>query len=251
MQLACEPDFDVLAESDDWIAVSKAAPLIVHPTDKKGQATLLCGLQQLLAYEIVNGVKLSIINRLDRETSGVVLVAKHKSAARAFNRAMERREVAKGYLAIMDGQPEWEEVVVDQPIGNQRDEMESAIWLKQRVMPSGRESVTKFNVLQRYEGFCLVRVSPKTGRMHQIRVHAQWLGHPLVGDKIYGPNERFYLEHIESGWSASMASKLMLPRQALHAESLKMQYGEVMLKWHAPLADDLVQFLSRYPRLSR
>ena len=211
-----EEDFEVLAESDDYIAVSKPAPLIVHPTDNKGQATLLCGLQQLLCYELENGAALSIINRLDRETSGVVLVAKNKSTARAFSRAMERREVEKSYMAVLCGNPEWSEVTVDEPIGNQRDYMTSRIWLKQMVHEDGKRSVTTFSKIKDYKGYSLVKVTPLTGRMHQIRVHASHLGFPLLGDKIYGPDENCYLEHIERGWTERLQEVLLFRRHALH-----------------------------------
>ena len=123
-------DFQVIDESDDYIVVSKPAPLIVHPTDLSGQQTLLGGLKELLCYDLANGARLSIITRLDRETSGLVLVAKNKTAARAFSRAMERKEVHKCYQAILCGNPKWDEVSVDQPIGNLRDITESKIWLK-------------------------------------------------------------------------------------------------------------------------
>ena len=242
----CVTNFLVIEETEDYIAVVKPAPLIVHPTDKKGQPTLLCGLQQLLAYEIVNGIKLSIINRLDRETSGVVLVAKNKSTARSFNRSMERRTVRKTYLAIVLGNPEWDKIEVTAPIGNLRDVAKSKIWLKQSVSDIGKPSSTVFSKKKDYDGFCLVEVKPRTGRMHQIRVHASYLGFPIVGDKIYGPDEDFYLQHIDHGWSKQMDESLLLKRQALHASELEIEHEDSIIRLAAPLADDLVSFLHRH-----
>jgi len=244
-------DFQVLAESDDWIAVAKPAPLIVHPTDKKGQPTLLCGLEQLLAYDLANGAKLSIINRLDRETSGVVMVAKNKSTARAMSRCMERRKVEKVYLAIVFGHPEWDDIVVNDPILSQREVKESAIWLKQLAHEAGKPCSTRFEVLGRYQDeggrkVSLLRVYPKTGRMHQIRVHAQILGFELIGDKIYGPDENWYLRHIDEGWSSDMELALWMNRQALHAESLNFELDEGSIRVTAPLAADMQQFLDRF-----
>jgi 23S rRNA pseudouridine1911/1915/1917 synthase len=95
-------------------------------------------------------------------------------------------------------------------------------------------------------GFTLVRVITETGRKHQIRVHAQWLGHPLVGDKIYGPDDRLYLDFIDWGWTPALAEKLLLPRQALHCAEIDLRAVGVHTTFHAPLANDLREFcLSR------
>lgn len=238
-------DFELIDDTENYIVVSKPAPLVVHPTDKSGQPSLLCGVQQFLCYEIALGSTLSIITRLDRETSGLVLIAKNKTTARAFSRAMERREVKKSYLAIIEGSPDWDKKIVDAPIGNFRDVAESKIWLKQSVHEKGRESITHFEVVTRFHKYSLVRVVPKTGRMHQIRVHAAFLGHPLIGDKIYGPNQEHYLNHMEYGWTDEMAHELKLPRHALHAESLEVYLDKELLSWEAKLADDLKHFLYR------
>lgn len=240
----CITDFEVIDESEDWIVVNKPAPLIVHPTDNKGQATLLCGVEQLLSYELTNGAKLSIINRLDRETSGIVIIAKNKTWARYFNRAIERRLFKKSYLAIIEGTPDWSSIQVNAPITNQRDVKESKIWLKQMVHESGKESITDYEVINSNDTYSLVKVTPKTGRMHQIRVHAAHLGHPLVGDKIYGKNEDFYLQHIEHGWTKEMEKLLPLRRQALHAFSMELDYDGHLFQWEAPMPEDMKRLIS-------
>lgn len=242
------PEFKVVAEGDGWIVVDKAAPLIVHPANDRGlEATLLGGVQQLLAYEITCGASLSIINRLDRETSGIVLLATRKSVAREMSRAMERRLVKKRYQAIVEGWPEWNEICVDAPIVRKGEIEDSQIYVEQMVHHSGRPCTTQFHVAHRYlkEGkkFSLLNVSPLTGRMHQIRVHAAYLGHPIIGDKIYG-DRRNYLEFIETGLSEEMLRRLMLRRHALHAMGLSMMLNDREHAWDIELAEDLTAFLA-------
>lgn len=144
--ISCFPHFDVAAESEDWIVVSKGAPLIVHPSNGKREPNLLEGVEELLRYELVNGAALSLVNRLDRETSGLTLIAKNRSAARQLGRAMQRRLMHKEYLAIVRGWPEWKETVCTAPILRQGEVGESRIWVKQTVHPAGKECITAFRV---------------------------------------------------------------------------------------------------------
>lgn len=245
------PHFTVVAETAAYIVVNKPAPLLIHPSVPGNPPTLLCGLQALLAYEIANGAALSIINRLDRETSGLVLVAKNLSTARNFHKAMERRQSRKEYLAIAWGWPEVDEFNVDAPLIRAGEVEESSIWLRQVIHPTGAASSTQFTVLQRFtkqttngSKFCLLRAKPLTGRMHQIRVHAQHAGFPLVGDKIYGPTPEHYLEHIETGWTPKLEQSLLLPRHALHSASLSIPYDDGVVQWEAPLQADLATFMA-------
>ena len=142
--IACFPHFEVAAESGDWIVVDKGAPLIVHPSNGKKEPNLLEGVEALLSYEIANGAALSLVNRLDRETSGLTLIAKNKAAARELGRAMQRRRMHKEYLAIVQGRPEWTETTCAAPILRQGDVAESPIWVKQAVHPAGKACATVF-----------------------------------------------------------------------------------------------------------
>ena len=237
------PDFTVLDETEDYLVVDKPPHLMVHPSVPGNPPTLLDGLEALCAYERACGGHLSLINRLDRETSGIVLVAKHKAAARMLGKAMERREFRKSYLAIVHGWPERDEFLVDGPLLRKGDVVESPVWVKQIVHPDGKESLTRFEVVRRFEKeagmrFTLIRCHPLTGRMHQIRVHAAHAGHPIVGDKLYGPDERCYLDFIETGWTPGLAARLLLDRQALHAAMLGWEDRE----WHCPIPADLAAF---------
>jgi 23S rRNA pseudouridine1911/1915/1917 synthase len=240
-----DPHFAVLDETEDFIVVNKPAHLLVHPSKPGNPPTLLDGLEGLLAFDIANGARLSIINRLDRDTSGIVLIAKNPKAARLFCIAMERRAFKKGYQAIVYGWPETDEFEVDAPLRRKGEITPSPIWLKQIIHPEGAASLTKFKVLLRLERdgqrFALVEAKPVTGRMHQIRVHLQHTGHSIVGDKIYGPSEDWYLRFIDDGWSGEMEHALLMKRHALHAFTLSLPGHD--LHWEAPLPDDMCGFL--------
>lgn len=242
-------DIRIVDRCEDWLVVEKPAPLIVHPTSAKQEPTLLGEVNAVLRAEGEPAGTLSILNRLDRETSGLVLMARTPEAARVFGKAMERREVGKEYLAIVSGWPEWREIEVDAPLIRKGEVEESAIWLKQMVHPDGRPSSSRAVVVRRFENphgrFALVQVQPTTGRTHQIRVHLAHLGHPLVGDKIYGPDESCYLEFIETGWSESLAERLILRRHALHASRLEVPWDGGSLAWESALPADLAGFVPK------
>jgi len=206
------------------------------------------------------------VNRLDRETSGLVLVAKKADVARRFGLLMQRRRLKKEYLAIVCGWPEWESRLVDAALDRQGKHQRSAIWLKQTIHPSGAPAQTELHVERRFvrspgrarpglagrgecapfedscaaEKFSLVRAIPYTGRTHQIRVHLASLGHPIVGDKIYGSDEQLYLRFIETGWTSELERHLLLARHALHSAKLAIE-GEH--EWNSPLPSDLTEFI--------
>ncbi len=246
------PDFRVIDETADYLVVDKPAPLQVHPAKPGGPPTLLDGLHDLLAYEIINGARLSIINRLDRETSGLVLIAKHRDAARVFGKAMMRRQIDKTYLALVHGWPERDHFTIEAPLRRLGEVEPTPVYLLQGVHPGGAPSRTDCRVLRRWERplshasrFALVEAHPHTGRMHQIRVHLAHIGHPIVGDKLYGPHgPTCYLKFIDTGWTPALAAKLLFPRHALHSSRLAMETETLgTLAWEsAPPAEFIDPF---------
>lgn len=247
MSLQVVVNFKVIDESDDWIVVDKPAPLIVHPANRKPEPTLLGGIEQLLAYEMENGACPAIVNRLDRDTSGVVLVAKHTAAARELGMIFERREVSKEYLAVVIGWPDVDEWECAEPIIRAGEIGASAIWVRQVVHAAGRDCCTRFRVERRFEReegrFSLLRCFPETGRMHQIRVHLAHGGHPVLGDKLYSGDGSEYIEWMASGWTPELKKALLLPRHALHAAKLGLPLGGRRFEWKAELACDLADFI--------
>lgn len=230
------------------MVVEKPAQMAAHPSKPSDELTLWHYLKDLLAFELVNGGGLSLINRLDRETSGLTLVAKSRGAARDLCRQMEAHRIQKSYHAIVFGWPESDVWEINAPILRQGTKRPSPIWLKQCIHPEGSEAFTAFKTLLRLrhqdhpdQHFALVQAMPRTGRMHQIRVHLAASGLPLVGDKIYGVDETCYLEFIETSWTPSLQSRLLLDRHALHASGLRLE--ESGLAWDIPLPEDMANFL--------
>lgn len=272
-------DFRVVDEADDYLVVDKPPFLLTHPTKPTNQPTLLNELRKLLAFELVNSGQVSIINRLDRETSGLVLIAKNSAAARKFGLLMQERRITKEYLAIAWNWPDWDTKVVDAPLDRLGKHELSAVWLKQAIYEKGALATTELRVERRFERsrlippdlyqtalpsphsapsrkesreatdegeisgkFSLIRAIPLTGRTHQIRVHLSSLGLPVVGDKIYGPDEQLYLEFIKTGWTPKLERQLLLPRHALHSARLAVpDVGD----WKSELPQDLTNFCSR------
>ena len=236
-----EPDIrvPVLYRDDDLLVIDKPAGLLVHPSNnvKKGAVTYV------LSREVPG--PLHLVHRLDRETSGVMVIARSASAARVLSTQIGRGATGmqKSYLAIVFGQPKIREGSIDLPIGKAK---RSAVYVKRGVNEEqGRASRTLFRLERHGGGFSLVRAWLHTGRRHQIRVHLAAIGHPVVGDKLYGPAESHYLRFIQGGFDERMRRELLTERQMLHASELRFRHprGEEMT-FEAPVPADMRAFQS-------
>jgi 23S rRNA pseudouridine1911/1915/1917 synthase len=225
----------IVYEDDRLLVVNKPGDVVCHPSKAGPWSSLVGALRQYSGLPTVH-----LVFRLDRETSGVVVLAKDSSMASRLQGAMASRSVGKTYRAVLTGELA-APVTVDQPLG---DDVSSPVFIKSGVVPEGlgQTAVTHFVPLQCAGGFTLARIVTDTGRKHQIRAHAQWLGHSIVGDKIYGPDARNYLEFIDHGWTPALAEKLLLPRQALHCAAIDLRPAGIEHVFTAPLAEDMKAF---------
>jgi len=230
--------FEVLYEDDRLYIVDKPAGMPVHPTTCYSSRTLVT-----LARRLLPGCDPRLCHRLDRETSGIVVMAKDVRTQRRVMLEFEKRRVVKTYLALVWGRPDPPSGAIDVPIRLSRV---SRIRMKMETVAetdhgTGLASRTLYETVSTSRRFSLVSCTPETGRQHQIRVHLSHAGHPVVGDKIYGVAEDVFLDFVDSGLSNSMLDRLLLPRHALHASRISLRHpstGE-RITVDSPLADDI------------
>jgi 23S rRNA pseudouridine1911/1915/1917 synthase len=253
--------FAILHEDADLLVVNKPAGLVCHPTKGDEFSSLISRARLYLEPSTFNlQPSTHLINRLDRETSGVVLIAKNSQTAGALGKIFESRAVQKEYLAIVRGHVREDHGLIDAPLG--KDER-SRVAIKDCVRPDGAPAQTEFRVERRFNRSCprqlkseddgrergggtpgeiglpagvsvvpssilhpsssfsFLRLIPGTGRKHQIRIHLAHLGHPIVGDKIYGGDEDIYLALVENRLTDEQRARLILPHHALHARAVR------------------------------
>jgi 23S rRNA pseudouridine1911/1915/1917 synthase len=243
----CPLHFDVLVDDGAVLALDKPSGLPMHPTATYHKHTLSQLLRQRYAGE--NAFVPAIAHRLDRETSGVVLCGRTAVAERALKMAFEAHRVRKTYLAIVRGELERDVMSIDLPMAPVREGLHV---LMQIQHDGGLPAHTELRVLARGGGHSLLELKPRTGRQHQLRVHLSAIGHPIVGDKLYGPErEAPFLQYIETGMTPELHAQLGHERQALHAHSVCFAHpttGEETTI-SAPLPPDLDQLWDRLAAL--
>jgi 23S rRNA pseudouridine1911/1915/1917 synthase len=230
--------FGVLHEDDAVLLVDKPAGLPMHPTATYHKHTLSYLLRT--QYEAASLFVPRIAHRLDRETSGIVVCAKHLEAERRLKKAFERHEIDKSYLAIVRGNlPE-----LSGDIALPLAPVTEGLHVLMEIKPGGLEAFTHYEVLARTDSHALVALFPRSGRQHQLRVHLAALGCPIVGDKLYGPErEAPFLEYIDTGMTPELLQRLGHDRQALHAHTLTFTHPDTSERFRAvaKLPSDLVE----------
>lgn len=220
---------DILYEDEDVIVVNKPAGMVVHPATSVRCGTLVnalihhCGR---LSEVGISADRPGIVHRLDKDTSGVLVVAKTNEAYWSLVNQLAARTINRVYLALVHGIVKEEEGEIDLPIGRHiRDRKKMGVATRR-----GKEAITRFKVSQRFSDFTLLEIKLGTGRTHQIRVHLSYLHHPVVGDATYGPKK----------------SEIGLKRQALHAGSLGFVHPKTKdyLEFSAPLPEDMADFIA-------
>ena len=206
--------FEILYEDDRVMVIDKPAGLPMHTTAKFWRNTLVALLRERYPDE-----QMEIAHRIDRETSGVLLIARDREAASFLTRAFARRDVDKTYLALVKGHPP-DRGRIEQPL-MLLDTPSHVMMGPAGDAPGGLPAATAFEVIRRLPAHALCLAHPETGRQHQIRVHFSALGHPIVGDKLYGAGEALFMRSCDEGVTpALLAAFDGLPRHALHAHRL-------------------------------
>ncbi len=259
---------DVVYEDDDLMAISKQAGLIVHPARGNWTGTLVNALSHYFqrTWRDIGDLPTSgdvfrpgIVHRLDRDTTGIMLVAKSELALWRLGWQFEHRKVRKTYAAIVHGLVELDEDVIDMPIGRHAKirEKYSVHRLTGKPYPgTTKEAVTRYKVLQRIAdvgkinaAFTLVELHPKTGRTHQLRVHMSHMGHPIVADSMYGGGP-LYRSMLEG--HGDTAEGPLMTRQALHAQSISFHHPrtEQDMTLSADWAEDFTETLNELQRMA-
>ena len=176
---------DIVYEDDDVIVVNKPQGMVVHPAPGHPNHTLVNALLYHSPLSTINGTfRPGIVHRIDKDTSGLLMVAKNDLAHQSLAEQLRNKTNKREYLALVYGQIKEDEGTINAPLGRNPQDRK-----KQAVVKSGRHAVTHFKVMKRYDNFTLVKCILETGRTHQIRVHMKYIGHPLVGDPLYGPRK--------------------------------------------------------------
>lgn len=230
----------VVLSDDRLLVLDKPGWLVVHPSKNGPRSSLAGAVREGLGLETIR-----FIYRLDRETSGVVILAKDEATGSRLQKAMGKRQIGKAYVTILEGELA-APVKVEQWLG---PDLSAGVTVKQQVVPAGtpdgQAATTVFHPLVVRAGCTLAGVELLTGRKHQIRAHAEWLGQRVIGDKLYGADPRLYLEFAEHGWTPRHSALLRFTRQALHCAAIDLRPAHLDYLLRAPWPKDLARFAAR------
>ena len=227
---------DIVFEDKDIIILNKPAGLVVHPGSGNPNGTLV---NALLHHDESLGFlpRAGIVHRLDKDTSGLMVVSKSESSYLHLVQQLKERSVKRTYLALVVGTPVASKTI-NEPISRH-----PKIRTKQAVSQNGKEAITSFNVQENYQGYSLLKVNLQTGRTHQIRVHLSYIGHPIVGDPLYGNRNKF-----ASGTSEELKKIISsFKRQALHAQALELVHPSSgqLLSYSAEIPNDMETIINQ------
>ncbi len=228
--------FEILYEDASVLVIDKPAGLPMHTTAKFWRNTLTALLRERYPNE-----SMEVAHRIDRETSGVLVIARGHEVASFLTRAFARRAVEKTYLALVKGQPP-DEGRIDRPLKL----LDSPSHIMMGTAADGLTAVTRYRVVRRFADHALCEAHPESGRQHQIRVHFQSIGHPIVGDKLYGASEALFMRACDEGVTPELLALFDdLPRHALHAHRLTFPHPKTKqpLTVESPLPADLVDYI--------
>lgn len=249
-------DLSVLYEDDDLLVVDKPAGLLAIPDrwDPSKPTIVKLARAHVQASRMDPGpatpetARIWVVHRLDRETSGILILAKSARAHAGLSRQFEHGTVKKAYLALVTGQDIRGEGVIRLPIGPHPDRP-GMMAIRRR---QGKSALTRYAILERFRGYTLLGVRPQTGRSHQIRVHLQAVGHPLAIDRLYGSGEALLLSALKRSYRAKAGTeeRPLMTRLTLHALTLEVQHpthGQ-RIQWEAPIPKDFAAVLRNLRR---
>ena len=239
---------DILFEDDQIIVINKPSGMTVHPAPGSKHGTLV---NAILAHchdlSGIGGVERpGIVHRLDKDTSGLLVVAKTDFAHASLQEQLQKRTAERRYLALVWGETKFNEAVVDAPIGRHPTDRQRMAVIKETNRYTAREAITNMRVIERFAGFTLLEAKLATGRTHQIRVHCSFIGHPVVGDPTYGGTKRALPASYGKQEQRDLAALVEALRgQALHAFSLAFDHPvtKKRVSFEAPLPPEMRSML--------
>jgi len=245
--VASDIPLEIVHEDDHLIAINKPPQFVVHPAAGHWDDTLVNALLHHCGVlpESEEIYKPGIVHRIDKDTSGVIIAAKTLRAHGELTKQFQERVVQKSYRAIVEGEVEFDEDIIDKDMDRSKHDHEKMAVVKKGT---GKSAISFYRVIERFEGFTFVEVAPKTGRTHQIRVHMASIGHPCIADSSYGRRDALFLRDLGAETDPMVPDPLqpLLMRQALHAYTIQFTHPGtgMIVQYCAPVAKDMEDLLT-------